>query len=73
MGHLLSAKLECQEAGATPLAHFLSRKMATDMAPNKKHGQCSPAGDTDMVIATEVVLFVVTYMGYIIIQYFTQI
>lgn len=36
VGHLLSAKLECQEAGATPLAQFLSRKIATDMALNKK-------------------------------------
>lgn len=63
VGHLPPAKLECQEAGATPLAQFLSRKRATDMALNKKHGQCSPAGDTDMVIATEVVLFVVTHIG----------
>lgn len=52
---LCSMKLECQEAAATPLAQLLSLKMATAMALNKNNDKCSPAGDTHMDIAIDVV------------------
>lgn len=61
VGSLLSVKLECQEAGATPLAQLASWKMAIAMALDKTHGKCSQAGDTDMDLAIDVVKFIHTH------------
>ena len=63
VGSLLSVKLECQEAGATPLAQLLSWKMAMAMALDKTQGKCSQAGDTDMDLAIDVVMFIHTHRG----------
>jgi len=60
VGSLHSVKLECQEAGATPLAQLLNWKTATAMALNKKHAGCSQIDDTNMDIAIDVVTFVHT-------------